>query len=90
MFSDDIFGAPSAISLMDWLLPPGLLLEISMLSIFLSERMGGDQSWPAYMDELNNCCNFSSLDDLRFSVSFKPGLKALAGLIWLGNLIEPW
>ena len=29
------------------------------------DRLGGDLSWPSYIDEFNDCCQASILDDLR-------------------------
>ena len=34
---------------------------------FRSEKLLGDQSWPNYKEEFNDCCRAASLDDLRFS-----------------------
>ena len=34
---------------------------------YSSEKLLGDQSWPNYMEEFNDCCRVSSLDDLRYS-----------------------
>ena len=31
------------------------------------DRLGGDQSWPSYIEEFNACCQSSLLDDLRSS-----------------------
>ena len=30
-----------------------------------TEKVRGDQSWPNYMDELNECCRNAGIDDLR-------------------------
>ena len=46
---------------------PWLLLGDYNVVRFSSERIRGDQSWPNYMNELNDCCNYNSLEDLRFS-----------------------
>ena len=31
----------------------------------VEDRAGGDQSWPSYIDEFNECCQDTLLDDLR-------------------------
>ena len=37
---------------------------------FPGEMLGGNLSWAPYMDELNDCCLRTGLEDLRFSGSF--------------------
>lgn len=34
---------------------------------YRSERLGGSQSWPHYIEEFNECCQYTNLDDLRYS-----------------------
>lgn len=38
-----------------------------------SETMGGANSWPNYMDDLDTCIHIAELDDLRFSGCFLHG-----------------
>jgi len=46
---------------------PWILLGDFNVVRFSSERAGGDLSWPSYMEDLNQCCFDSHLDDLKFS-----------------------
>ena len=46
---------------------------------YRAEKLQGDQSWPTYMEEVNNCCRASSLDDLRYSGSFITWSKGSGG-----------
>ena len=45
---------------------PWLLLGDFNVVRYSSEKLDGDQSWPNYMTELNECCTTASLEDLRF------------------------
>ena len=44
---------------------PWILLGDFNVVRFLSEKVGGDLSWPPHMDYLNNCCYENKLDDLK-------------------------
>ena len=34
---------------------------------YCSKKLGGDQSWPNYLEEFNECCRTSFIDDLRYT-----------------------
>ena len=66
-----------------------------------TDRQGGDQSWPSYLDDLNNCCRDSSLEDLRYSgchLTWNKGTgdnalmkkldRALTNHVWLTEFTE--
>ena len=46
---------------------PWILLGDFNVVRYNTEKLGGNQDWPAYMNELNDCCLSSSLDDLHFA-----------------------
>ena len=46
---------------------PWILLGDFNVVRFSSKKVGGDRSWPPYMEEFNKCCFDAHVEDLRFS-----------------------
>ena len=57
---------------------------------YSAEKLHGDQSWPSYMEEFNECCRKSSLDDLRYTGQFTTWSKGSGGDSKPENQTERW